>query len=116
MQRYEEATNSHDISTLRPLIATEATFWFTDGSYVGISNVVTAIVRTFESIQDERYTIRNVEWIAVSTDFAVCRYDFEWIGTVSGERKEGGGRATSVIAKTRDQWQVLHEHLSDRAS
>ncbi|MHB8380628.1 MAG: YybH family protein [Acidimicrobiales bacterium] len=114
MQRYEVATNSHDVSELRPFIATNATYWFTDGSFAGISDIEAAIIRTFQTIQGEVYTLQNVEWIATSTDFAVCKYDFEWNGIVFGKRREGSGRGTSVIVKTDDQWQVLHEHLSDR--
>lgn len=91
MKRYEVATNSHDISKLRPLIATGATYWFTDGSYVGIADIEAVIIKTFQAIQDECYSIRSIEWIATSAHFAVCVYDFEWSGLVNGRRKEGSG-------------------------
>ena len=43
MAAYEQATNSHDISRVMPLIAPEATYWFTDGSYVGLDAIRSAI-------------------------------------------------------------------------
>lgn len=113
LRKYEIATNSHDVSKLRPLIATNATFWFTDGSFTGVTDIVAAITRTFQTIQEEVYKIQDVEWIATSTDFAVCKYHFQWSGIVNGKPEEGSGRGTSVFAKSKGDWQVLHEHLSD---
>jgi hypothetical protein len=35
MTAYEHAANSHDVEQVLPLIADDATYWFTDGSYRG---------------------------------------------------------------------------------
>jgi ketosteroid isomerase-like protein len=35
MAEYERAANSHDVQQVVPLIADDATYWFTDGSYRG---------------------------------------------------------------------------------
>ena len=35
MTAYENANNSHDIDRVTPMIARDATYWFTDGSYHG---------------------------------------------------------------------------------
>ncbi|MFF7580586.1 MULTISPECIES: hypothetical protein [unclassified Streptomyces] len=44
---YEQATNSHDITRLVPLIARDAVYWFSDGSHRGREAVLSAISKTF---------------------------------------------------------------------
>jgi ketosteroid isomerase-like protein len=112
MAAYEQATNSHDISRVMPLIAPEATYWFTDGSYVGLDAIRSAIESTFATIQNEVYEIRDLEWIALSDETAVCRYRFVWQGTLDGLPRHGAGLGTNVLVKRADEWLVLHEHLS----
>jgi len=112
MRGYERATNSHDIELVSPLIAADATYWFTDGSYQGREAVARAIEATFASIQDEVYRISDLEWITCSHEQAVCRYRFAWTGRVAGERRSGAGRGTNVIVRRDGGWQMLHEHLS----
>jgi ketosteroid isomerase-like protein len=112
MARYEEANNSHDIEQVAPLIAEDATYWFSDGSHEGSEEVTEAIERTFALIRDEVYEIRDLAWVSVSKDVAVCRFRFAWKGVVAGEPASGQGRGTSVIVKRQGVWKMLHEHLS----
>jgi ketosteroid isomerase-like protein len=112
MRRYEQATNKHDFDDLAPLIAEDATYWFTDGSYHGIDAIKGAIERTFATILDEVYTIDQLEWVAIADDLAACRYRFRWTGVIGGEPASGHGRGTNVITKRNGAWQALHEHLS----
>lgn len=112
VRAYEEATNSHDIAKVAPLIATEAVYWFSDGSHHGRDAVLTAIAETFATIHDETYQIVDLEWIAISDTHAVCRYRFTWTGTVNGQPASGSGRGTNVLVNSNGTWQMLHEHLS----
>jgi ketosteroid isomerase-like protein len=112
MRRYEQATNRHDFTELVPLIADDATYWFTEGSYHGIAAIRGAVERTFATILDEVYRIEDLTWVAVTDRFAVCRYRFCWTGTVDGEPASGQGRGTNVVTKRNGQWKMLHEHLS----
>ena len=112
VRAYEEATNSHDVDHLAPLIAPDAVYWFSDGSHRGRENVLAAITETFATIRDEVYTISDLEWITVSSDSAVCRYSFSWTGTIDGRVRSGSGRGTNVLTNTNGTWQMLHEHLS----
>lgn len=112
IRAYEQATNSHDIANLRPLIASEAVYWFSDGSHRGRDAVLVAIAETFAIIRDETYRIEGLEWIARSENHAVCRYQFSWNGNIDGQPRSGTGRGTNVLVKTDEAWQVLHEHLS----
>jgi ketosteroid isomerase-like protein len=112
VRAYEQATNSHDIAQLAPLIAPEAVYWFTDGSHRGGGDILAAIAATFAAIRDEIYQIADLEWIAVSSNHAVCRYRFSWTGTVNGQSRSGSGRGTNVLVNSDGTWQMLHEHLS----
>jgi uncharacterized protein (TIGR02246 family) len=112
IRAYERATNSHDIARLAPLIASDAVYWFTDGSHRGRDEVLAAISQTFATIRDEVYRISELEWIATDGNQAVCRYHFAWIGIVDGQPRSGSGRGTNVLVKNDGAWQMLHEHLS----
>jgi ketosteroid isomerase-like protein len=112
MARYERAANSHDVEQLLPLIADDATYWFTDGSHRGRAEIAGALERTFVAIQDEVYEITELEWVALTDELAACRYRFCWRGVVDGQPGSGRGRGTNVLVKRDGAWQVQHEHLS----
>ena len=65
MQEYERITNCHQIGPWSELVADDATYWFTTGSYSGKDAVVAAVARSFDVIRDEDYRISGVEWVAV---------------------------------------------------
>ncbi|MFC5261985.1 DUF4440 domain-containing protein [Kribbella qitaiheensis] len=65
-----------------------------------------------DTLQDEVYTISDVQWIFASPDCAVVRYRFRWVGYTNGERREGQGRGTNAMTKRNGRWQMIHEHLS----
>src|SRR5215472_8219931 len=111
VRAYEQATNSHDIALVAPLIAPEAVYWFSDGSHRG-RDAVLAIAETVAIIHDEIYQIADLEWIAISDNHAVCRYRFAWTGTINGQPASGSGRGTNVLINSDGAWQMLHEHLS----
>jgi uncharacterized protein (TIGR02246 family) len=112
MAEYERAANSHDLQRVLPLIADDATYWFTDGSYRGRMEIAGALERTFAAIQDEVYQIGELEWVRLTDQLAVCRYLFSWRGLVHGQPSSGGGRGTNVLVKRDGAWRVQHEHLS----
>ena len=112
LKEYEIKTNTHDFKKVKPLIASNATYWFSDGTFKGISAIEKAFTRTWQKIQNETYQIKNVEWLAISDKMAVCIYDFHWRGKVDGKWKKGRGRGTNVIVKRGKYLQMLHEHLS----
>jgi len=112
MAEYERAANSHDVRRVLPLIAEDATYWFTDGSYRGRDEIGRALERTFAAIHDEVYEIRELEWFAVTEDVAACRYRFSWRGVVDGQARAGRGRGTNVVVRRGGAWQIQHEHLS----
>ncbi len=112
MARYEAANNSHDIGRVAPMIDADATYWFSDGSHRGVGEITAAIERTFSTIHDEVYEIKDLEWLVAAPDHAVCRYRFSWTGVVDGRTSSGQGRGTNVLVNRGGSWTMQHEHLS----
>ena len=112
LKRYENATNTHNFENVRPLVAPNATYFFSDETLNRIDEIGDAFERTWNRIQNESYLISNVEWVSVETKSAVCTYQFNWSGLVNGVEKSGEGRGTNVLVKTDVGWQMAHEHLS----
>lgn len=112
MQAYEQANNSHIWANVAPMIANDASYWFTDGSYVGIDEIRQAVEATFRKLQDEDYKISNLKWPVAAATVAVCTYHFNWQATIDGVKRSGSGRGTNVLEKRSGSWQIVHEHLS----
>jgi len=112
LRQYEDKINLHRFDELVPLISSEATFWFSEGSFSGTSEIRSAFEKTWQAIQDESYWLEDLRWIAVGDDAASCTYGFRWRGTVDGQVRSGGGRGTTVLRREAGQWKIVHEHLS----
>lgn len=113
IKQYERTTNSHDLEAILSLIDVEAIYLFSNGMvHVGKEAIKEAIGRNFEVIQDEKYIIENLTWVANTPEVAVCVYDFAWSGMMNGEPASGSGRGTSVMIRSGENWKVIHEHLS----
>jgi ketosteroid isomerase-like protein len=110
--RFEDAANSADFDKVAPLIADDAVYWFTDGSFEGLPAVRRAFEATWDAIHDEVYRIEDVRWIAVSETVAVCIYRFVSSGLVDGRPFSASGRGTNVLARGPAGWKIVHEHLS----
>ena len=100
MEEYSRRTNTHRFDEVAALIAEDAVFWFSDGSYRGLASIRDAFERTWQAIQDEFYAIDDVEWLVVSDQSAVCIYSFHWRGIVKGVPRNGAGRGTSGRTRT----------------
>jgi ketosteroid isomerase-like protein len=112
MMEYQRRTNSHDPNQVAELVAADAIYWFNDGSFVGIKSIKEALRKTWETIQDETYSIDKPHWVAMSETLAACVYTYHWRGIIEGKPAKGTGRGTSVLRKLDGQWKVVHEHLS----
>jgi ketosteroid isomerase-like protein len=112
LEEYERRTNTHQFEEVASLIAEDAVFWFTDGSFRGLEAIQNAFQRTWAVIRDEQYQIVDVEWLSVEPNSAACIYTFRWQGIIDGAIHQGSGRGTSLLRKKGETWQVAHEHLS----
>ena len=112
MRIYENAANSGDFDAVAPLVSEDAVFWFSNGSYTGVRNIKLAFEKTWSTIRDEEYSIRDLKWLHKGVDCAVCIYGFVSKGTIDGKVSEFAGRGTNVLKKINDSWKLIHEHLS----
>lgn len=112
LEAYEKAANSCDFDNVVPLIARDAVFWFTDGTHKGRKAIQKAFQDTWTHIQNETYSIANVEWVIATYWNAVCSYTFTSKGVVDGKKRTVKGRGTNVLKRIDGNWRIVHEHLS----
>ncbi|MDZ7786190.1 MAG: SgcJ/EcaC family oxidoreductase [Candidatus Saccharibacteria bacterium] len=112
LQAYEKAVNSRDFENVAPMIAKDAVFWFTNGTYHGIKSIRQAFESIYQNIQDGIYKINNIVWLARDYDTAACVYDFTLDGKVNNKQPVYTGRGTNVLQRIDGNWQIIHEHLS----
>jgi ketosteroid isomerase-like protein len=111
---YIRSTNSHQFDAVALLIDDEAVYWFSNGSYRGVSAIRAAFKKTWSIIQDEEYAIEDLEWVTIDEQTATCIYTYRWRGVIDGAVREGIGRGTNVLRNDGRQWRIVHEHLSPR--
>jgi ketosteroid isomerase-like protein len=110
---YAERINRHDFDLLVDLIASDATFWFSDGSHRGIEAIRAAFEATWRVMgSDEHYWLDQHEWMAEGDNAAACTYRFNWKTVLDGQPVSGSGRGTAVLGRVDDHWWIVHEHLS----
>ncbi len=110
---YTDRINEQDFDLLTGLIAPDATFWFSNGTYRGIAAIRAAFKATWAAMgPDEHYWLDRLEWIAEGDSSAACTYRFNWRTTKDGQPVSGSGRGTTVLKRVGDHWWIAHEHLS----
>jgi ketosteroid isomerase-like protein len=113
LKAYEDRINRQDFDLLTDLIAPDATFWFSSGTFAGIAAIRTAFEATWQRMgKDEHYWLDRHEWIAEDDTAAACIYRFNWETMQDGKPISGSGRGTTVLRRTDDRWWIVHEHLS----
>jgi len=112
VQAYEQLINRHDFDLLAGLIASDAVFWFSDGSHRGLAAIRVAFEATWASLGNETYWLDRLDWLTESDTAAACIYCFNWRAEQGGRPISGTGRGTTVLRRAELGWQIVHEHLS----
>ena len=112
---YEAALGTQRWESIAPLVHTNCTVTFSEGTYRGIEEVGAAFRKTFGLILDETYEMREVNWVLESETTAVLTFKFHWSGIIHGKEASGSGRGTSVLVKGSEGWQLICEHLGPEA-
>lgn len=112
LQAYEEAANSRDFNKVSPFITEDASFWFTNGQFTGKKAIKQAFEDTWHNIQDEKYTLSEVNWTAKNYWVSACTYKFKSDGIVDGTRQLYEGHGTNIVKRIAGRWRIVHEHLS----
>lgn len=113
---YKAALATQRWDEVSPLIHEDACFIFSEGTYFGKAAIEPAFRATFNLIKSEHYASKDVVWTYVHGDSAACAYGFEWSGLIEGQLASGTGRGTTVVVRSRDRWQIIHEHLGPSAT
>jgi len=108
---YVEAINTHSWEQIAPCVTEDATFIFTEDTFVGKLAAKAAFEKTFKLIEQEVFSLHDIAWTVVTDDVVTCHYEFRWKGLISGQESSGGGRGTSILRKVDDRWLIAHEHL-----
>ncbi|WP_339148792.1 MULTISPECIES: nuclear transport factor 2 family protein [unclassified Sutcliffiella] len=112
LNQYIEATNTHNFDNVEKLLHANVVYWFTNSSCTTMEEIRAFFENAWDTIKEEIYSAKDVEWIAVDEHTATCLYTFHYEGYLNGEFISGSGRATNVFVKDEGQWKLIHEHLS----
>lgn len=115
LKAYEAALCSQQWSPVEPLMHDDICVTFTNGTFKGLKEVQGIFEKNFSLIKEEKYSISNIHWALHSASQAVCLYEFNWEGIIDGQHCSGGGRGTSVLVCTNNQWKIIAEHLGPQA-
>ncbi len=108
---YVEALNTHSWALIKPHVAEDAVFIFTEDTFIGHAAAKAAFEKTFKLIANEVFSLHDIVWTVVTEDVATGHYEFRWKGLISGQESSGGGRGTTILRKVDGRWFVAHEHL-----
>ncbi|MBX7210368.1 MAG: nuclear transport factor 2 family protein [Verrucomicrobiaceae bacterium] len=111
LSAYVEALNTHSWDRIAPHVAEDAVFIFTEATFTGHADAKAAFEKTFKLIENEVFSLHDIQWTVVTAEVASCHYEFRWKGLISGQEAAGGGRGTSILRKVDGRWLVAHEHL-----
>jgi ketosteroid isomerase-like protein len=112
LNRYIDATNSHDFNNVKEVLHPNAIYWFTDQNCTSIEEIGSYFNNAWDIIKEEMYSATDVQWIAVSEQVATCIYTYNYTGYHNGKLVSGSGRATNVFTLFNNEWKLIHEHLS----
>lgn len=111
LEAYEKAANSRDFSNVAPFIADNATFVFTNGTFKGKSAIQKAFEDTWQKIQDETYSISDVEWMKTGYRNAACTYRFRSDGIVDDKQQVYEGTGINTLKRIDGNWRIIKEEL-----
>lgn len=112
LESYIQATNTHNFDNVNKVLSRKAVYYFSDS----ICSTSEEIRKYFESawnlIQNEVYSISDVNWLYNSGNSVICLYFYHYEGYLNGVFTSGEGKATNIFVKENDKWVLIHEHLS----
>ena len=72
MKKYENAANSRNFNNVQKLVSDDSVFWFTDDPFTGSESIMSAFEKTWNTMGDEEYSIKNLNWVYDGDVCAVC--------------------------------------------
>ena len=112
LQAYINATNTHEFEQVKKYLSKKAIFMFSDQTCTNMEDIQQYFERAWTMIEQEVYSISNVQWLYIHDTSATCIYTYHYEGYNQGQFVKGSGRATNVFVKENGTWKLIHEHLS----
>ena len=112
LKAYIDATNTHQFQQVQKLLHEKAAYIFSDQSCKSMVDIQAYFERAWKLIEQEVYSISNVEWLFIHETSATCIYTYHYEGYHQGQFVQGSGRATNVFVVEHNEWKLIHEHLS----
>lgn len=113
LKDYLFATNTHEFTNVQKVLDCQAVFWFSDRTCTTLPEIKRYFENAWERIKEEKYSAKEVKWVAVEENTATCLYTYHWEGFLDNQFVSGSGRATNIFVKDeKGNWKLVHEHLS----
>ncbi len=112
LERYIQATNTHDFKEVKAILHPQAVYWFSDKTCTTIEEVEAYFKHAWHVIKEEVYSATNVKWLTIDEKTATCLYTYHYEGYHNEKFVSGSGRATNIFTLVNDEWKLIHEHLS----
>jgi len=112
LEAYINATNTHQFEQVKKYLSKNAIFMFSDDTCTNMNDIQRYFEQAWATIEQEVYSISNVNWLYIHDTSATCTYIYHYEGYKKGQFVKGSGRATNVFVRDEGAWQLIHEHLS----
>lgn len=112
LKDYIKATNSHDFNNVLKHLSTNAVYFFSDKKCFTIDDIRSYFENSWKIIVNEKYEAKNIQWLITEEKVTVCLYDYTYKGRMNDQDIEGGGKATNIFTKEKNDWKLIYEHLS----
>ncbi|MFJ7921168.1 YybH family protein [Lysinibacillus fusiformis] len=112
LERYIQATNTHDFNEVKVILHPQAVYWFSDKTCTTTEEIGGYFNHAWNVIQEEVYSATDIAWLTVDEKTATCLYTYHYEGYHNGKFVSGSGRATNIFTLMNDEWKLIHEHLS----
>ncbi|WP_342531169.1 nuclear transport factor 2 family protein [Lysinibacillus sp. FSL M8-0216] len=112
LERYIQATNTHDFNEVKVILHPQAVYWFSDKTCTTTEEIGAYFNHAWSVIQEEVYSAADIAWLTVDEKTATCLYTYHYEGYHNGKFVSGSGRATNIFTLMNGEWKLIHEHLS----
>ena len=115
LNRFEELAEKEDFSLIKDMIDENAYFRFNDGDFIGRQAIQSVFEKTWRgdpTVKKVRFYLSDIVVLSTDRSTATATYTYNWEGSQAGRAFTIRGRGTRVLVLEKDQFRIIHEHLS----
>jgi len=111
---YQEALNLHDFDVIAKLFHKDVSFFHSGVKMTDPKEVEKFHLNFWNTIKGVKWWATDVKILHQDDKCEIYTYQYNYSGTVDGEKVEGNGRTTDVFVKNpkSGKWEFLHAHSS----